>query len=366
MSENGTGYSRRPIVGILVPSTRRFIKQRLKRRHILTKASENINSTLYFFSLKDVNLVTKRINGYSLNKVSGLWIQKEYPYPDVFYNRSVNMEKKKYKPLIESFKNDNVIFLNPVGRFNKWKVHKLLSENHKIKRYLPHTVKFSKKNLTTMINKYEKVYVKGNVSGLGKHVIQIVKTPTREYQLQYFRKKLTTYTTSSFKEVIKKLKELLNGKKAIIQEMIESSDPALNMRVDAQRNKHKKVEIIGLSIRVSTRKSPISNTKTKPLFYVLDDYFSNHLGYSIDNLNNLNQEIVELINEVYLTLEREYGSFVEMGIDIIFDKDYNMYFIESNATPGRTSLFNAYDYKTYVKAVTNVFEYTQSIYSDKN
>lgn len=367
MSENGTGYSGRPIVGILVNSTRQFIEQRSKRSFkLLTKESEKINATLFVFSLKGVNFTTKRIKGFSLNTDNGLWTQKDFPYPDVFYNRTVTMDKKKYKPLIESFKNDNVLFLNPNGRFNKWKIHKVLSKNQMIDKYLPHTVIFSKENLRLMIDKYKKVYVKANSSGQGKHVVQVVKTPANEYQLRYFRKKLTTYKTYSLKKVRKKLNRLLDGKKAIIQEMIESSDPALAMRVDVQRNRQQEIEILGTSIHVLNSKSPISNTKSKPTFYILDDYFTFHLGYSKGKLDKLKGEITELINEVYLTLEEEYGSFVEMGIDIIFDKNYNMYFIESNATPGRISLFHAYDNKTFLKAYTNVMEYTQSIYFDKN
>ena len=209
-----------------------------------------------------------------LDKESGQWIQKLFPYPDVLYNRNIKMDYKKYKYIRDSFRKEKVFFLNPVGRLDKWDQYKDFHFKYiPLKKYLPDTVSFSNKNLRTMLNRYKEVYVKGTISGQGRHVIQVIQTLDNKFQCRYYKSKLITYSTDSLIEVIERLKKILNGKEAIIQEKIESPNRKVDLRLEVQRNKHNNIEIVGAAVRVGDKKVPILNTRSQPTIYNLESFF---------------------------------------------------------------------------------------------
>ncbi|MGG0186605.1 YheC/YheD family protein [Bacillus rhizoplanae] len=356
----------KPIIGVfMISKNKLFNKGPLNSYNLLNEANERTKATLYFFTRKNVDIARKLINGYIYDKESGQWIQKVFPYPDVLYSRNVNMDNKKYNYIRDSFRKEKVIFLNPVGRLDKWDQYKIFNENHTLKKYLPDTVSFSKENLRTMLNRYKEVYVKGTRSGQGKHVIQVIQTLDNKFQCRYYKSELITYTTDSLVKVIERLKKILNGKEAIIQKKIESLNRKVDLRVETQRNKHNNIEIVGAAVRVGDKKIPILNTRSQPTIYNLENFFSEQLHYSRKELQSLQQELTTLVKAVFLTLEEKYGTFVEMGIDIMLDQNYDLYLIESNATPGRTSIYRGCGLESVSKAYSNVLEYIKWLTQDK-
>lgn len=348
----------KPIIGVFVYSKKILSKQGpLSSCHLLNKANEHTKATLYFFTGEDVDTDRKLINGYIYDKESGQWIQKPFPYPDVLYNRNIKMDYEKYKYIKESFRKEKVFILNPVGRLDKWDQFKIFNENEALKKYLPDTVSFSKKNLRKMLNRYKEVYVKGTISGQGRHVIQVIQTLDNKFQCKYYKSELKTYSTDSLIKVIKRLKKILNGKEAIIQQKIESPNKKVDLRLEVQRNKHNNIEIVGAAVRVGDKKVPILNTRSQPTIYNLESFFSEQLNYSSDELKSLQQELTTLVTAVFLTLEEKYGTFVEMGIDIMLDQNHDLYLVESNPTPGRTSLYHGCGSESVSKAFSNVLEF---------
>lgn len=366
MADSTQEYFPNSLIGIL-SSTAQIKKYKSKQLVIsFLEANEKINAPIFFFTLKDVDIENRSIKGYYFDTDKGL-SQKTFPYPAVLYNRVINFfQKKRYNPILESFRNENVIFFNPVGRFNKWSLNKLLNENEHIKKFIPHTVYFSEQRLETMLIVYQKVYVKGTLSGQGKQVIQVVKTSNNEYICRYYKNGLIEFKTESFKQLILKLEELLSLQKAVIQQMIDSKDKKIDLRVEAQRNKFNEIEIVGRIIRVGDKEAPILNTRSKPDFYDLDDFLLNQIGYSKSELNGFKKKLSMLVEEIYTTIEKEYGTFAQMGIDFILDGNYNFWLIESNATPGRKSLRAVSERKAYLKAYINVLEFSKWMIDNKN
>jgi hypothetical protein len=356
----------KPIIGVFMSSLDKLKeKGSLNNRILLNKANESIKATLYFFIKENVDIVKKCINGYIYNKESGNWTQKVFPYPDVLYNRNVEMDKKKYESIRDSFRNEKVIFLNPVARIDKWDQYNIYKEKHTLKKYLPDTVIFSEENLRTMLNKYNEVYVKGTRSGQGRQVIQVIQTPNSKFQCRYFKSELITYNTDSMDEVLERLERILNGEEAIIQKKIESLNQKVDLRIEIQRNKHNNIEIVGTAVRVGDKKVPILNTRSQPMIYNLDTFFSEQLNYSKTKLQALQQELTTLVKEVFLALEERYGTFVEMGIDIMLGQNNDLYLIESNATPGRKSIYHGSGPESVSKAFCNVLGYIKWLTQEK-
>ncbi len=139
---------------------------------------------------------------------------------------------------------------------------------------MPRTVKFSSSSLKIMLNKFKKVYVKATLSGQGRHVFEVTKNTTSKYVCKYFKQKKTTYKTKNFRALLKKLKQLLNGRKAIVQQAIYLPNKKIDLRVETQRNKHNNIEVVGTGVRVGDKSTPILNTRSKPKFYDIDYFFT--------------------------------------------------------------------------------------------
>ncbi|MDR7001411.1 YheC/YheD family protein [Neobacillus niacini] len=365
MSEPQIENLPKPIIGVFIYSLNKIINKSSLYHSNLLKANESTKATLYFFTKKNVDIARKCINGYIYDKESGEWTQKIFPYPDVIYNRNVKMDRKEYKFIRDSFRKEKVIFLNPVARIDKWDQYSIFKANHILKKYLPDTVIFSEENLRTMLNKYKEVYVKGTRSGQGRQVIQVIQTLDNKFQCKYYKSELITDTMDSLAEVIEILNKILKGKKAIIQKKIESLNHKIDLRVEIQRNKHNKIEIVGTAVRVGDKKVPILNTRSQPMIYNLESFFSEQLNYSKNELQALKQELTTLVKEVFLAVEERYGTFVEMGIDIMLGQNNDLYLIESNTTPGRKSIYHGNGPESVSKAFCNVLEYSKWLTQEK-
>lgn len=79
-----------PVIGIFVSngSVKHANIQNPNFRLIETMNCNKIsNSIVYYFSVKDVDFEKEMIRGTYLNELTGRWEKKEFPYPDVFYDR---------------------------------------------------------------------------------------------------------------------------------------------------------------------------------------------------------------------------------------------------------------------------------------
>ncbi|MEW5785845.1 MAG: YheC/YheD family protein [Bacillota bacterium] len=336
---------------------------------LLNKANQAVRSTLYLFSLKDIYYENNMIYGAYFDHDQGRWLNQYFTFPDVLYLRDGVPEhrKKELQRFLSATKAINTRKVNNLPAFNKWDVHQVLCSDRRIKLYLPETRLYRRYggDLVPMLQHYGRVYLKACRGRQGRQVMQITRLPNGYYEFSYFVRNLTSRRVplNSLYQVIH---DFFGGKDFIIQEpidLIEIDGMKVDLRSEVQRNGRGDLEIVAVPVRVGRKNSPIT---THALSYRFEDFFFDQMHYSEAALESLEKRIHHFLFSVYESIEKYYGPFGEMGIDLGLDKNGKLWFIECNSQPAKVSLINAYNEITVTKAFTNPLEYALYIAGSAN
>ncbi|MDT8861219.1 YheC/YheD family protein [Alkalihalobacillus sp. MEB130] len=358
--------SNTPVIGIF--SKNRDVT-RLKNQRMsfkikeIVEANEVAQTTIYFFSASDVNLHTNKIMGMYYNKKE--WEQKEFPFPDVLYNRvAKGLDVPKYIKIRDAFQRQGVKFINASSNFDKWEVYRIIFNNGDLKKHLPYTKLFKKpNNLKTMFQTSDTIYLKTTDGRRGKQIMRVQRS-CNDYEYRYiFQNNVVINKVKQFNDLCEVISDFFGEQKIIMQHAIDShmiSGRLADMRCEVQRNGKGEIEIIGTAVRLGDTSSPVSYTK-QSIYYPFSTFLSDQLHYRKEECEKMEAKVKRFIFTVYKTIESAYGSFGEMGIDFSIDKKGKIWFIECNATSGKTSLRKAFGDSIVRKSYLNRLEYAKYI-----
>lgn len=364
-----------PVIGIFVSngSVKHANIQNPNFRLIETMNCNKIsNSIVYYFSVKDVDFEKEMIRGTYLNELTGRWEKKEFPYPDVLYDRGGGTLKSQLEIsdyIREELELDSQLKkINCRYYFDKWDVHKELSKRNEMKKYLPCTIQYSgKDSLIEMFSLSKTLYVKDRFGNNGIGVARAIKFSEEKFELSHFNLKNYIYKLNSFEELINKIDEVFNGKKLIVQtaiDLLKINNHNIDMRATVQKNGEGKVQIIALPVRAGKQEYPITTTRSGAVVYAFEDFFRRHYDFSEEKMVELRYKINEFLFTCFNCVEDAYGNFGELGIDFALDKDFKIWFIECNAKPGKDTLYLSYDDETIKKAFLNPLEYAKYLWKN--
>ena len=347
-----------------------LVKQRdLTRLKGFIIANKKALTTLYFFSINDVELNHLKISGVYYNDENELLEKKLFPIPDVIFIKSNDM--KKLKDLSEIFQKrqseQKTILINYLNVFNKWDVYLNLSKFNDFKLHLPFTIIYQSPNdLRKMLTLNDNIYLKACIGGRGKQVIRISKIQKHKYKykyvLSYYRSKLYREVVTGFNNLNRKVLDFYKNKKFIIQQAIDLitiNNKIVDLRAEVQRNGNGDITITAIPVRVGKIKSPIT---THNKSYTFDYFFSTLLNYSNEEINDLKLRLNKFLINAYSSIEDIYGPVGDIGIDVGLDKKGRLWFIECNSRSLKVSLFKAYDEETINQSFLNILEYAKYRY----
>ncbi|ADU31069.1 YheC/YheD family protein [Evansella cellulosilytica] len=362
-----------PYIGVLLNQktiNRLLKKQKLLKKNLkiyyLVERNKNMNTKLYFFSLKNIDYLQLRIKGTFYNWKKERWEQRHFPFPDVFYNRvAKGLESKTTHIIVFKRKLNelNVKQINPKHDFNKWELYEKLSKGRRGKIKLPKTVLFQEKeSLNNMLKKYTSVYVKDVKGRRGKSVLKITKLNNGQFECKQFTSRVKTITLGNLDETLQYIKTIFTKKNFIIQQAIQLEtykDAIFDMRAEVQRNGKGKLVVAGIPVRVAHSNSPVTSSRTKTNIFPFKQFFVNKLGYSTKQYLDFNEKVTTFLENVYRSVEKKYGRFGELGIDFALDKKGNLWLIECNATSGKRAFIQAYDDQSIQNLQGNVLSYAK-------
>lgn len=336
----------------------------------LAKANLKSNSILYFFSTEDIDFIKKTINGAYYNPQLQKWSKKKFPFPDILYDRGGGTGKKqrvisKYirKQLLNT---NNLINFNPTYSFDKFDVYNKLSKIDSVVSYLPISKLYSNsQDIKKMFEINSTIYIKNCTGSNGRGVMRIEKLYNNTYILSYFKKKVIKEKLNNFNMLISRINKLFPKRsKIIIQsaiDLIRVDNNVVDMRATVQRDGYGKISIVAFPVRIAASGSPVTSTKSKSTVYTFEDFFITHMKYNEDKIIKLKDEIKVFLKKIYLSIEKYYGKYGEIGIDFAIDKKGKLWFIECNAKPGKDTLYMSCDEATIEKAFLNPLEYSKYI-----
>nr|WP_246421580.1 YheC/YheD family protein [Texcoconibacillus texcoconensis] len=358
---------------ISIGNLKRLLDQEPKFRHLeLMKANQEANTNLYFFSIRDIHFLNQKINGTYFNQETGLWEQKNFPFPDVFYDRGGAV--LEHQKVVSDYIREQLELLpslkkvNPVYTFDKWDLYRKLYQYDEVRQYLPLTKLYKKtSDLKDMFHETNTLYLKKCDGNNGETIIKVVYDQDDQYTISYLKgSQLTQKTVHLFENLIKEIRFLLCKNDVIIQSAInvlEINNCNVDMRATLQRNGHGELEIVAYPVRKGVPNYPITSTRTGATVYRFDDFFTKYMSYSSKDIEHLKQKVETFLINCYHCVEESYGQFGELGIDFAIDRYENLWFIECNAKPGNDSLYMSYDESTIKKGFTNPLEYAKFIHS---
>lgn len=330
----------------------------------LAKANEKAKTTLFFYSLHDVDVNKKRISGVYYNSSTGRWERGLFPYPNVLYKRgglSLSSEHmvKKYLKFQHQLAKSGVKMLNYQLGFNKWDLYKHLKKTT-LRKHLPKTMQMkSPKVLEYMIKRYPSIYVKAARGRRGKQVVKVTKLTDGSFEYRYFNGSLSIQKAKNIVTLYRQLKAYFGNREIIAQEaidLIKINHSVVDFRAELQRNGNGKLEIIGIPVRVSQTNSPIT---THANSYVFEDFFAEYMNYSKNQIQTVKKKVETFLKNVYLEIEKIYGPVGEIGIDFAIDQKGKLKLIECNSQSAKVSLCKAYDQEAVDSIFLNPLEYAK-------
>lgn len=213
----------------------------------------------------------------------------------------------------------------------KLKVYHYLLADSRLKKHLPKTMAFSKKNLRKMTSRYSLLYIKPNVGSLG---LGIFKVTTNEYG--YTAK--TNKRTRHFEDLndlyffIKDIKQ--EKKKLIIQKGIrldKVQGKPYDLRAMVQRKPGGKWTVTGIIAKVGKAGKIVTNFHQGGRLMKLSTMFRKQ-GLSEGEAESIREHIRWLALTSARKLSGRKKGMREMGIDIAVDEYTNrLYILEVNS-----------------------------------
>lgn len=330
----------RPTIGILIDNLRRkkdlIGGARASELKAYFEASNEIGASVYAFSLNSIDLINKRVYGYipSIDSLGNMvWNEQWLPIPDLIVNRALvsapSIKNEKIDKLINSF--PNVKIINRITRIPKWEMHESLQQNNEISKYLPKTILFDGiDSLNNMLKKFSCVYLKPTDSSLGYGVVRITKDRENEYQAKYRIRKYNYSTSGSLSNILLQLEPLISKRLYIVQEGIPLATYRGNIfdfRVCTQKDGNGEWSIPVWIVRAAKPDNVVTNNsaggRTLVVERVIRTLFSNNANEVLDKIKNASILISE-------TIEKNFSSIGDIGMDLAITNTGKVYFIEAN------------------------------------
>ncbi|MEN3005206.1 YheC/YheD family protein [Dehalobacterium formicoaceticum] len=334
----------------------------------MARAANRARVALYFFSVDDVIWTEKMVHGVFLNFATNTWEIKKLPIPNVLYDRGGGFKKNSRAQALSLRKQwhryPHLLKINAQHYFDKWKVHDQLSKYPELKCYLPETLLFdhTAEGIEHMVNKYPEVYLKMRTGSNGRQIIRVRKQSPELYELSYFKEKIINEYAQSAEQIVQIADNFMNYKSFIIQQgldVLTYKNSKVDIRVLMQKDRKGEWQITSMPVRIAYADCPVTSTKSGSRVYAFDYAFKNVLQYPQKKTEEIKAKITKLVYTAAGTLEEEYGSLGELGIDVAIDRNGQLWFIEVNSKPAKDTIMIAGIKYEINRAFILPFEYSK-------
>jgi len=339
-----------PTIGILTTALRNeseYEPTSLQAELIfLSKIANTLPGQIYIFTPSSINWSNLTTRGYYYRQTTadrGIWLSAIFPLPDVVYDR-VSTRKGELRTQIRDAKHqlmsmENIKYFNP-SFLNKWKVHQIMMTNPELHQYLPETRELTQDIFEHMLIKYPVLYLKPGNGSLGMGIIRVSSESNGGLKYVVHRRKRIRGQAESAKQLMSKTKAYRSDRPYIVQQGIALATfrgRPFDLRIIFQKNGQGKWQISKKFVRLAPPGSSVANLSSggsvETSRKVMNALFKNK-----EIIEKKNQEIYNFCLTLANTLELSSGQiFGELGLDIGIDKHGELWLIEVNSKPRKTT-----------------------------
>ncbi len=283
----------------------------------------NIGGLICFCTVEGVDIDNKTIRGYYYDPHSEETQQFKpgsFPYPGVVYRRA----RMDYSILKELHEHTNGKIFN-ARIFDKWEMWTVLSEAGFI--HIPHTVRLDgPESLNKMLDLHNSVYLKPAIGRFGRGIQKVEKTPDG----YLFKEKTGIGRYLGDMDAVFRLVSKYKNRKYIIQRAVPFHYQAkpVDFRVILQKDGSQKWTCSGIIAKTGIRGRIYTNNPS--LIELGRKALQRIYGLSPEQAVEKENEMVELCTHACLLIERAYGHFGDVGIDVVIDENLKIWILEIN------------------------------------
>ncbi|MCR3921343.1 MAG: YheC/YheD family protein [Firmicutes bacterium] len=368
----GTDYSHlRPLIGIFV--NKRFFRNQnvtpFARK--LAQANEKAKCSIFFFSSQHVNWKTNTINAYVIDSNNQQWLTCQQPFPDIIYDRATGIgrdEKAAVEALRVRFKKlSQIQFINSC-KLKKWQLYQKLSKHKTINKYLPATTNSrSIEDIKAMLAIYDYLFLKSSGGSGGKRVFALEKNENG-YCFRYYHQGLHLKRhVSNLDDLRSEMKKInLTPQRVVIQQgirLLKYNNRPLDLRVLMVKNKNGDWKAIYNQARVAPKGAIITNASLGGEVKNFSDIYS-ALKKRYAKIPS-DKQIKDICIIIARYIEKEFGVFGEMGIDIAVDETGKVWLLEANSKPSKLPEQGLEDTLGISPQFLMTLEYAKFLYAKK-
>jgi glutathione synthase/RimK-type ligase-like ATP-grasp enzyme len=357
-------------LGILVcpkPGPVPFGSSRFYRK--LAAAGETLGLAVYVFALDWIDWTARRVTGYAYDKARARWARASFPLPRLVYDRAFPRTKAELMRLragVLRLAAEPGVALLGRGLGGKLDVYRLLAKEPSLLPLLPPSEPYAgPASLARLLRERGDVVVKPQGGTHGKGVFRLRKTAADAYEARG-RTKANRSIALRFADREALLRwadaRLIGGRPFLIQPYLDlttSSGEPFDIRALVQKNGDGRWSFTGAAARVGRPGGLTSNLHgggaPRSGADVLEERFGREEA----------ERVLRVVRRAALAippvLERGHGPLLELGIDFGVDAEGQVWVLEVNSKPGRTSFTRLVDDRVGIAAVTSPIRYARYV-----
>jgi hypothetical protein len=302
--------------------------RKVKKAYAYSVVAKAEGVEFFYFTPGKVDIVKKEIIGKCYE--NGVWIDKEYPFPDVIYNASYPLTEKAEQ--IVNYLAERIPFTShSVG--DKLSVYKKINKGKDFRQYQIPTLELTDvKKLLDMINLNPKIVMKPLSGHQGAGILFIEKVDDENFEINDGGK-ISIYKKQELVDLaLLKIQE----QEYLVQRFIScqiKSGHVYDFRLHVQKNGEGKWVITSIYPRIGALGSFTSNLGSGGYTAFLDDFLQKEF---MDDWFNIKRTLEHFSLSFTNHFESLYDgvSFDELGIDVGMDENQRLWLFEVNWRPG--------------------------------
>jgi Glutathione synthase/Ribosomal protein S6 modification enzyme (glutaminyl transferase) len=333
---------------------------------MLSEAAGRLNMDLFVFSPAGYGARAGQLLGYRLQ--SGAWTEEYCPLPDIIYDRCFcrNVEERAAcKAVLTAIREQKSVLVLNGSLPGKWEVYNALRQDSILAPLLPSTGRLDRPDtLLQLLKSHNKeLFLKPSAGMQGRgtlHLRQSLLTGQwiaagRTRNNLPFRHRFDQYSG-----LAQWIRRFIGHASYIAQPYLQLTDPEGNpfdLRVLVQKNGQGRWGITGTVIRTGRSGSVTSNLHGGGTAANAAKHLSRMFGAA------QTAQIIDKIQHACLhaaeRLENSYGRLAELGIDFGIEPDGQIWLLEVNSRPGRSSFQQAGDRSAEQMSVEHPLRYAR-------
>ncbi|GAB6988466.1 YheC/YheD family endospore coat-associated protein [Paenibacillus pini] len=346
------------------PGTPPLSEEGFCRRLSLVAPKYGLN--IIAFCPQDVLNTEVKIQAYVYKQ--GQWVNVTVPFPDIVYDRCLFRKDEDLRAaakLMSQVSKHKPWIVWSRGLPGKWQIYRTLKKDIRLLPYLPPTSLYQgaaslKQNLAAYGNE---VFLKPQSGSQGKHTLYIKYDPL---QHSYFIQGRSANNTPFTKElshssmVIPWIEHFTRKRNFLIQPYLHLQSREgypFDIRVLMQKNESGQWTHTGMAVRRGKKGGITSNLHGGGRAVTVLPFLTKEFG--ITQAEQTTTELHQLSEVIPEILESHYGRLGELGIDFGMDMNGNIWLLEVNSKPGRTSFRQIDDPDSALLAAENPLRYAR-------